>query len=292
MGNDAARLDVREFDPSGAFDPNPVLFIPALGVEIGYYEKMLTAWAESSGRRIVAADLRATPPTLSSAARMGSGYSMIIRELLPAVASTSFLREQSFAVVGHSLGGQLALLATAAGTITPSGVVAVASGTSSTPAMSSTAGRLKRRLQVEFARSVISVLGMWPGDRLGFGGRQTRDLMRDWCHEGRHGRYRLQHDDFDYETALGAITQPVLLLELNGDRIITPQATEHLASRLPRHLERQTVLSAKGEPFDHIRWVRQEPEMVIAAIDGWLPNGSGQLDDDEVDLGLDRPTSG
>lgn len=247
-----------------------LLFVPALGVPLSYYGPLLTQWCER-GRHIVAVEQRGV--SLSSVAqtrRATFGYSTIICDDLPAVIEEFFSTAQPFVAVGHSLGGQLALLATASGAITPCATVAIASGTSSPVAMNTVWGRLKRRGQVAFIRATSAVLGYWPGDRLGFGGRQPRSLMRDWCAEGRHGRYLLHGDGEDYEAALQALTQPVQMVTLHGDPVITEYAATHLVKRLPGHVNHRTISTPTGEPFDHIRWARSKPEVVIDAVEGWL----------------------
>lgn len=193
-----------------------LLFWPALGVPLGYYQALLTQWSER-GRHVVAVEQRGMPLSPVASVRDADfGYSTILREDLPAVADRFFSDSRPYAAVGHSLGGQLALLATGSGVIRPRATTAIASGTSSPAAKSTTWGRMGRRGQVTFIRATSALLGYWPGDRLGFGGKQPRRLMRDWCTEGRLGRYLLHGDDEDYEAGLRAIRQPVLLASLHG----------------------------------------------------------------------------
>lgn len=247
-----------------------VLFVPALGVPIGYYADMLARWSQA-GRHIVAVEQRGMPLTpILRIRHQRYGYATIIRDDLPAITAALLSELSGYVAVGHSLGGQLALLATAAGTIRPAATAAIAAGTSSPAARTTRLGRVTRRGQVAFIRATSAALGYWPGDRLGFGGSQPRTLMRDWCHEGTRGRYRMHGDDTDYETALSAITQPVLMLGLDGDPIITPPAVEHLARRLPVHSEHRTLTSTAAAGFDHIRWARREPQLVITAIEDWI----------------------
>lgn len=246
-----------------------IFFVPALGVPVGYYSHMLTAWAQT-GRHIVAIELRGMPLSpLPDIRRQQFGYSTLINTDLPAVVSSAFSDSARIIAVGHSLGGQLALLATAAQSITPLSVVAIASGTSSPAARSTGFDRARRRGQVALVRATSSLHGHWPGDRLGFGGRQPRSLMRDWCYEGRHGRYRLHGDDTDYETALAEITVPILMLSLAGDALVPERAVDHLRHRLPQHSEHRRLTSGSAEGFDHLRWARSEARPVMDAIESW-----------------------
>lgn len=272
ISRDGTRICVVEHGrPHRSPDRPSILFIPALGVPVGYYADMLARWS-GTGWHIVAVEPRGMPLTpIANIRRQQFGYATIIREDLPAIAgSCLFADSGGYVAVGHSLGGQLALLATAAGTLCPAAVVTIASGTSSPAAQTTSLGRWKRRGQVAFARATSAVLGYWPGDRLGFGGRQPRVLMVDWCREGRTGLYRLHGDDTDYETAFRTLTLPVLMLSLDGDPIITEPAVEHLVKRLPAHVERFHLSSTKSRSFDHIRWARAEPQPVIDAIENWM----------------------
>ncbi|KQQ05864.1 MULTISPECIES: alpha/beta fold hydrolase [unclassified Rathayibacter] len=244
-----------------------VLFVPALGVPLGYYGDLLAAWS-ARGRHVVAVELRGMPhSSVREVRRQRFGYSALANEDLPAVVREVLGGPAGFLAVGHSLGGQLALLATAAGSISPLGVVAIASGTSSAAARATVLSRSSRRAQVSTVALIAGVLGYWPGDRFGFGGRQPRSLMRDWAHEGVRGRYRLHGDPLDYERALAAISAPVLLLSLEGDALVTQLSVEHLLRRLPASAEHRRLASPTR--FHHLRWARREPGPVLDAVEAW-----------------------
>ncbi|MEY9257758.1 putative alpha/beta hydrolase [Brevibacterium epidermidis] len=274
---DGSRIGVVEFGRPPQDDSRAsLLFLPALGVALGYYSDMLTQWAQQD-RHIVAVEHRGMPLSPNTDIRGARfGYSTIIREDVPAVADRWFHGSRPFVAVGHSLGGQLALLATASRAIEPQKVAAIAAGTSSPAAMSTALGRAKRRGQVAFIRATSAAMGYWPGERLGFGGRQPRSLMRDWCTEGSRGRYHLHGDSTDYESALATIDQPVFLLSLDGDPIITLPAATHLARRLPSHAKHHRLSSKTADGFDHIRWARREPGTVINAVETWLDEPKGR----------------
>ena len=249
-----------------------ILFIPALGVPIGYYRGMLSAWA-ARGRHIVAVELRGMPQSpVTNIRKQRFGYATIIHDDLPAIAASgAFQRSAPIAVVGHSLGGQLALLAAATRTIDASAVVTIASGTSSPASQQTRSGRIKRRSQVQMIKAVSATLGYWPGDRLGFGGRQPKTLMHDWCYEGIHGTYR-SFADTEYEEALAQLPVPALAISLDGDQTIPLLAAEHLFHRLPAHTEHQHITSRNPNGFDHIRWARHEYQPIIDATERWITN--------------------
>ncbi|MET0426018.1 MAG: alpha/beta fold hydrolase [Actinoplanes sp.] len=248
-----------------------IVFLPALGVPLGYYDRLFAAWS-ARGRHVVGVELRGMPLSpVTDLKRQPFGYAQMVREDLPAVFASPALADAAKVVLaGHSLGGQLALLSGAAGTVRPDAVVTLASGTSSPYARRSRLGRAQRAAAVRVVGAVTCSLGYWPGHRLGFAGRQPSTLMRDWGYEARTGHYRLRGDRTDYEQALAALPMPALLVDLAGDRMIPAAAVDHLANRLPPHVTRARIEAAP----DHFLWARRTPEKVIAGVETWLATQS------------------
>ena len=92
-------------------------------------------------------------------------------------------------------------------------------------------------------------------------------MIEDWAHEARTGTYRLAGSTVDDEVGLASVTQPVLMVTLEGDRMITPAAAQHLGQRASA--ADLTVTHLAGF-FDHFRWARKQPAVVAAAVSGWL----------------------
>lgn len=261
---DGRRIGVEERGAEHRGTADSVLFVPALGVPLGYAAPFLDRWA-GRDRHVVALELPGMPASpLESLRTARVGYRDLIRTDIPAVVAQTGLESTGFVLAGHSLGGQLALLATAAGTVRPTAVAAVASGTTSPAGQVGVARRCQRRIEVALVRTVSAAVGFWPGDRLGFGGRQPASMMRDWCAEGASGRYAPVGESEDLELALSRIGVPVRLISLDGDRVVPPGAAEHLHRRLPAHAEHRRIVG--DAPIDHIRWLRDP--VAARVIDG------------------------
>jgi predicted alpha/beta hydrolase len=262
---DGITLTVEEYGASAG--AATVVFLPALGVPVAYYRPLFRAWAQA-GRHVVGVELRGMPQSpVADLRRASFGYAHLVREDLPAIFTAPAVAGAAKVVlVGHSLGGQLALLSGAAGTVRPDAVVTLGTGTSSPFARRGRLARVQRAAGVRFVGAVTCSLGYWPGHRLGFAGRQPRTLMSDWGYEARYGRYRLRGDRTDYEAALGALAVPALLVDIAGDRMIPRAAVDHLAARLPAGVDRATVDAVP----DHFLWARRSPEKVIAEVETWL----------------------
>jgi predicted alpha/beta hydrolase len=245
-----------------------VVFLPGLGVPIAYYAPFLEDWA-GRGFTIFALELRGMPQSSTADVRANDfGYAHALDVDIPALIEQTPI-EQPFVLAGHSLGGQLSMLYAGRDHGDVTAVVTIASGSSHASTLPTAGGRILRALQVATISATARALGYHPGDRLGFGGRQPRRMIGDWAHEARTGTYRLAGSSRDDESALAGIRVPVLMLTLEGDRLISPAAAAHLGNRAT-----STTLTAlhvhDGEPLDHFRWARRQPTIVAAAVANWL----------------------
>jgi predicted alpha/beta hydrolase/protein-S-isoprenylcysteine O-methyltransferase Ste14 len=246
-----------------------VLVLPAMGVAAGFYDRFGAALAQAVGGSVWLVDL---PGQGSSPlrARRGDdfGYADVVDHGLPALveAAARLHPGRPLFLVGHSLGGQLALLALEHLGPRVAGLVLIASGTAH-------AGAWPRALRWR-AWSLVwpvvlaaRVLPWFPGARLGFGGDQARRWMRDWSHNSRHGGYRLhaRHGADARAPDLREVTTPVLALQIDGDPVAPWEAGQALLSLVPqapvRHLPMRGVLS--DAPWRrHFSWARQPAEAV------------------------------
>ena len=245
-----------------------VVFLPGLGVPIAYYAPFLDDWA-SRGFTIFALELRGMPQSSTTDVRAHDfGYAHALDVDLPALIDQTPI-ETPFVLSGHSLGGQLSMLYAGRDHGDVSAVITIASGSSHASTLPSARGRLLRQLQVATISATARALGYHPGDRLGFGGRQPRRMIGDWAHEARTGTYRLAGSSRDDEGALAGIRVPVLMVTLEGDRLISPAAATHLGDRAAA--ARVTALHVRDEePLDHFRWARRQPTTVAAVVANWL----------------------
>ena len=246
-----------------------VLFLPGLGVPIAYYAPFLSDWAER-GYMIHALELRGMPQSSTTDVRRHDfGYAHALDVDIPAVIEHTGIATP-FVLAGHSLGGQLSLLYAGRDRGDVAAVVTIATGSSHPSALPSPRLRARRRVQIGVIAGTARALGYFPGDRMGFGGRQPRTMMADWAHEARTGRYRLAGSTTDDEAGLAGIRQPVLMVTLDGDRLISPAAAALLGRRAAGAPRTELHLPGGEEPFDHFRWARRQPTIVAETVASWL----------------------
>jgi predicted alpha/beta hydrolase len=252
-----------------------IIVLPALGVPPPVYEPLLAAIDALPGNR---ASLLPLPPVgtgwRAAWASRRTGY----REWLSIIeAQVAQLRAEEAAshvvLLGHSIGGQVALVALARQAVAIDGLVLVASGTPCWRAWPrEQQARLRRGL-----RLIAAVLWMWPwypGDWLRFGGRQPRRLMRDWLSTARTGRYDDVHGLAEAGAQLARANGAVIAINIEGDSLAPPDATRALLRLAPGlQVDHAVVASARllaqSPTRRHNLWPR-EPQAVLPHLTSWL----------------------
>ncbi|MFC5945166.1 alpha/beta fold hydrolase [Micromonospora harpali] len=266
---DGARLGIQVHpEPDGAPGAPVVVIWPAMGVRARYY-RPFAAHLRAAGLAVVVADLRGTgesTPAPSRACRYG--YAELASDVGAVLAALKpRLDGRPTILLGHSLGGQAALLHLALhGTGAVDGLALVAVGV---PYWRNYPG--PRRFGVlpytQGIAATARLLGVWPG--WGFGGRQARGVIRDWAHTARAGRFPAL-DGVDVEAALRTLDVPVLAVSVDDDQYTPHGTVDHLCGKLAAATvvrERLTAARA-GAPLDHFTWVRASGP-VAARVAAW-----------------------
>ena len=248
-----------------------LLWLPALGVPASKYRGFSEALANvgiSSGihewRGLGSSSLRPSR-------KVDWGYRELVDHDIP--ASLARVRDGSpglpWLIGGHSIGGQLAVLALARHPALAKGIVLAATGVPDARAYAT-----RHRLLVGgFARLIPLVsgaVGHFPGDRLKWAGREAAQLMRQWAGTVRTGHYREVGLGPDIEERMADINVPRLGLRMSDDWLVPKASLDLLLAKLgpgPLHHE-EFDADRLGVPADHFRWMRK-PEGVAQAIADW-----------------------
>jgi predicted alpha/beta hydrolase len=250
--------------------PRPVVvMVPGLGVPAGYYEPF-AGGLSARGFDVAIGEMRGQGdsrprPSASSV----YGYHELVSVDFPAIfevvrnrfpASTPYL-------LGHSMGGQLAVMYASRIRGRLGGLILIASGTPYHRGFRGLSG--PGMLMGATAISMTANLaGFWPGDRIAVGGfgRQSRVLISDWARLSRTGRFVPVGADIDYEERIGRLKLPILSITMTGDDLAPPSSAGHLLAKMPKS---DVTSWHQPEPLGHNGWIRQCGS-TVDQIEKWL----------------------
>ena len=235
-----------------------VLVLPAMALKAKFYLP-LARHLHEAGLSVALCDLRgqgeARPP-LDAAPPFG--YREMLEIDLPAVVGAVRERfpDAPLYLFGHSLGGQLALLHTAAD---PAGITGVAVlGTGSVFWWAFGPRRWFEALWKIQAIGVVSRLrGRWPGGML-IGGAMSGRVMTDWARHSLTGRYHPHGSARRYDELIRELRTPVLVVSLSDDSLGPRSTVDYLCGRLTGapitrwHLGPESGVTHR----DHFMWIK------------------------------------
>ena len=249
----------------------PVLVcMPAMGTAARFYEPLAEPIVRE-GWRFVTADLRGVGLSAVRVKRgVGFGYREMVESDWPAVVqkARALFPGAPVYLLGHSLGGQLSCLYLAANPEAVAGLILVAAPSVHWRGWDAplSAGVLAG---TQTACAVAKVLGHFPGRKLGFGGTESRGVIRDWARQARTGRYEPRGTSIDYERLLAELEAPVLAFSFEDDLLSPPRAVGNLLAKMRR--ARITHVTLADDALGHFRWVRK-PDALVEKIREWLPS--------------------
>ncbi|WP_161569542.1 alpha/beta fold hydrolase [Veronia nyctiphanis] len=250
-----------------------VILVSALGVSVDYYRGLVKQWSE---RGYIIARFESRGMRYSSVNDVindNFGY----REVLDVDMATiiPFITQQypdlPVWLCGHSLGGQFALMYASDYLPNLEGVMLLAAGSNHFRTLKSSIAVTRRQLEIKAIRVVNQCMGYFPGHRVGFGGKQPKNLMADWSYEGLTGRYKVVNSDKDYNVLLKELALPVMMISFAGDHWVPKRSADRLAEKLIHCsvVQKELSYSWKSKPVDHFTWSKA-PEQVLDAFEEWV----------------------
>ena len=270
---DGAQTSINIFTSIGANSlASVIILLPAMGVRAAYYQPFAQEIA-NRGYHVLTTDLRGLGYSSVRASRKNDfGYFHILEYDLPAVfqAAKERFPNHPLYLMGHSLGGHMAILYTA---LHPeqqlSGLLFVAAGYPYYKSWGKWRAPLMW-LATQGFYAISKLIGYFPGKYIGFGGKEARTLMRDWSYLARTGKFKITHYEHDFEALIREIQIPVLSISLEGDTFAPPKAVKGFNAKLKKAGLTHLHLSPKlNESYNHFTWVKKNKD-VINRIDNWL----------------------
>jgi predicted alpha/beta hydrolase len=182
------------------------------------------------GWRVVAFDFRGHGDSVPRAAEGAAyGYDDLVGLDLPTVfafARSRTDRKKPVVIVGHSLGGHVALAAQGAGGVSFDGIVAVAADVWLRALEPSRARWLLKRAWLRAAAEICRRAGHLPARLLRLGSDdETSALLGDFERFARTGSWQSADGNVDYLASLARVRVPVLQVVSRGDRFQCPPAS-------------------------------------------------------------------
>ena len=250
--------------------PHARLFwLPAMGVAARHYLSFAQEVA-SRGIAVFVHDWRGNgTSSLRPARGVDWGYREVLVYDLPAseAAISGRLGGVPGILGGHSLGGQLACCHLGLAPETATQLWLVASGAPYWRAFPSRS-RWWLPMAYRFLPWLADRRGFLPGRRIGFGGNESRRLIRDWSRSALSGRYAASGLGIDLEAAMARISVEAHAVVLAEDWMAPRESAAYLLSKLPRSRHRIDSLDrqALGTRARHFDWMKQSRAVVDALL--------------------------
>ncbi len=248
-----------------------IVVLPALGVSASFYDPFAQALNEQGYNVVVVEQRGHGKSELRPSRSENFGFADILQEDIPAALdyACQHLPASRRVLIGHSLGGHLGAMACGLYPQLIDGLVLSACGSPWVRAY-----RGKTRLQIHLLQALVRLsgplFGYYPGDRIGFGGREARQLMADWLHLARDNRYVATGLEQDLDIAVSQYTGPVLSLGHNDDELAPPRARQAVTDKFSQAQVSEALINRQqlGRKADHYAWVRQG-QVAAAQIQQW-----------------------
>jgi len=244
-----------------------VLIAPALGIREGYYRKLCQGLA-AQGLGAAAIDLPGQGVSPIRASRQKDwGYDVLLEHYKAACQALAALRPQApLFLLGHSIGGQAALLLGGQDLPQLQGVILVASGA---PYWRAWDGfdSFRIRFNTALCGVIAQVVGYFPGNKVGFGGREAKTLIQQWAQCASTGKY--DFTDFPGEDMLTEPGPPVYAICLDGDTLAPEKAMRHVLDKMDARQKHFEIWETPPHGGNHNRWP-SEPQYVIERVGSFI----------------------
>lgn len=225
------------------------------------------------GTSTLVLDLRGQGDSLPRVDRQSRfGYQQLVNFDGP--AAVEMLRQMAGDVPillgGHSLGGHVAILQAVSAVQKPDGVVLIAA---QNPHFRSYRGLglLRMLIAPQFVAGLTNLWGYWPGDKLGFGGRQPKELINDWARVCRTGQWMEIHSEKNCRVTMQSASFPILAVSIEGDTDAPSPAVDRLCSQLPAcEIKRWEYHPVNSASSGHLRWARKAAEPIAQKVANWI----------------------
>jgi predicted alpha/beta hydrolase len=248
-----------------------VILMPAMAVSSKYYKIFAEYLANQLNVLAVTTDLRGLGnSSIRVSKKIDFGYQNLIEDYTLIIQTLQQkYPHQPIYLLGHSLGGQIACLLSTHKTLNIKGLVLIACASNYYQQWNGF-NRLTYGGFLRVARLTASMLGYFPGKKMGFGGTEAKTLIQDWSYMGLFGKYKIKNSSLDYEKKLAETSLPILAIEIQNDYFAPPKAIDFLLKKFkPSPDIQQVSVDSAEHKLNHINWLKQ-PQLFKEQINTFL----------------------
>jgi predicted alpha/beta hydrolase len=240
-----------------------ILVAPAMGAAAKAYDLLLLTFAKN-GQLALSFDLRGQgTSSLYPDAGVSFGYKEVLDYDFPTLINHINQKyDVPIFLLGHSLGGQLFTLYS--GTKRKE-IKALLLITACSVYYKGWDGyeKIKVFFFSQLFSVVGSILGYFPGNRFGFGGRVSKGTIKDWAYQARTGVYKITNASDNREQHLKDVNIPVLSISFENDFLAPEKAVLNLLKKVPQ--ANVTHHHHNDGKLDHFSWLRR-PAAIVQEI--------------------------
>ena len=249
-----------------------LVMIPALGVRASYYKEFAEYLQQDYN--IVTVDWRGHgASSVRPSRKVNFGFEVLVQDMKEVFDQVeNCIPNTDKYLMGHSMGGQVGSLFAARYPTDVKGMILIASSMVYYKGWDKMTS-LKIRMVGTLFYPLSKLIGYFPGDRIGFGGKEARWVMKDWGHNALTGKYEPVGSDFDYESALKKMIKPAISLSFEYDDLGSERASAYLYQKYNPESEviHHHLLTADtgNERINHFTWAKK-PQYIVPLIKEWL----------------------
>jgi predicted alpha/beta hydrolase len=249
-----------------------LIILPALGVKARFYQT-LAQELQQQGQSTLLFEQRGHGQSELRASRDNNwSYSDYLKVDLHSVISWINQRGEDgpITLAGHSMGGHMSLCYAAMNPKQIQQVILLGCGSPWKKAYHGFT-RLQLSLLNVLTAMIPVLLGYYPGHRLGFGGREARDFIRDWRNLLNHNQYSSVAMTENIEQLINEYEGNILSLSFDNDHFAPDKSIQQVLKKLnSATVESMRFVSSElGYRADHFSWAKQ-PKQVAEEMIRWM----------------------
>jgi len=250
-----------------------VLILPALGVAARFYLRFANALACRGVSAFLFEQRGHGDSSIKPSRKQDYGFAEWLLEDIPACVDwiKTKIRFQRISIIGHSLGGHVAVCFAAIRPAEVGSLILIACGTPWVGAHDIALNRIGIRLVCWSIPLLSRLLGYFPGKWVRFGGFEARTLMGQWRSLAITNEYLIEGVEEDLALKIEEFSGNILSIRFDEDKLAPRRSVSVLLDKLRLASVSHKLFTSRslGYRSDHFTWAKK-PDQPASLIAEWL----------------------